>query len=251
MRALLGALLYFPSRGIAQTPASIQLSFEELEIVTSDEEHLGGWWIHARRPPLGHLLFCHGNAGNVGDRVAHAGLLSAGGFDVLLFDYRGYGRSTGKPDEQGTYTDARAALRTLLQRPDVDPRRVFYLGESLGGAVALRLAVDSPPLGLVLQSTFTSIRQAARRHYPFVPSALVPDAYPSLRLIRELRAPLLVLHGDRDRIVPLEHGQALFEAAPVQKRIRVFAGRGHDDLVSGAGADYLHEVAAWATSIIR
>jgi pimeloyl-ACP methyl ester carboxylesterase len=221
------------------------LAFDPVEIATGDGERLGAWWIPAQRPSLGHLLFCHGNAGNIGDRVHHARVLSAGGFDVLLFDYRGYGASTGKPDEQGTYTDARAALGTLLRRPGVDASRVFYLGESLGGAVALWLAVQSPPRGLILQSTFTSIRQAARRHYPFVPSPLVPDAYPSVRLIAGLRAPLLVLHGDRDDIVPLEHGQALFDAAPAPKRMRVFTGAGHSDLLARAGSRYVEEIAGW------
>ena len=178
-------------------------------------------------------------------------MLHDAGFDVLLFDYRGYGRNAGSPDEQGTYRDARAALASLLRRPGVDRDRVFYLGESLGGAVALSLAVEYPPRGLVLQSTFTSIRAAARHHYPFIPTALIPDAYPSLRLIASLHAPLLVLHGDRDNIVPLAHGQALLDAAQVPKRIRVFAGLGHNDLVERAGVEYAHEIADWAASLDR
>jgi pimeloyl-ACP methyl ester carboxylesterase len=188
------------------------------------------------------VLLCHGNAGNVGDRVLHAGLLAAAGFDVLLFDYRGYGRSTGRPSEPGTYRDARAARSALLARSEVDPARVLYLGESLGGAVALELAVAHPPAGLVLMSTFTSIRDLARKHYAIVPGPLVPDAYPSLRRIRELRAPLLVVHGDRDDLVPLLHAEALFDAAPEPKRFEVLEGVGHNDLVSRAGP-------AWVAAI--
>lgn len=154
------------------------------------------------------MLLCHGNAGNIGDRVLHAELLTAAGFDVLLFDYRGYGASSGRPDEQGTYRDARAALAWLRARPGVDPARILYLGESLGGAVALELALAHEPAGLVLLSAFTSVRDMARRHYRAIPPAMVPDAYPSLRLIAGLRAPLLVLHGDDDddTIVPVDHG---------------------------------------------
>jgi pimeloyl-ACP methyl ester carboxylesterase len=194
------------------------------------------------------VLLCHGNAGNVGDRVPHVELLSAAGFDVLAFDYRGYGRSSGRPGEAGTYRDARAARDALLRRDGVDPARVLYLGESLGGAVALELSIDHPPAGLVLQSAFTTVRDMARLHYPFVPRALVPDAYPSLRLIRRLRAPLLVLHGDRDAIVPLMHGEELFHAAPEPKRIEVFPGAGHNDLIARAGREWAEAIRSWATA---
>jgi fermentation-respiration switch protein FrsA (DUF1100 family) len=249
MRGVLGALLYFPSGAIVQTPEETGLAFEELSLSTGDGQRLHAWWIAGRPPSVGHLLFCHGNAGNIGDRVLEAALLSAVGFDVLLFDYRGYGRSTGRPQEEGTYRDARAALAALAGRPSVDRDRIFYLGESLGGAVALALAVQFAPRGLVLQSTFTSIRQAARHHYPFIPSVLIPDAYPSLRLISRLRAPLLVLHGDRDEIVPVAHGRALLEAATVPKRMRVFSGLGHNDLAARAGRDYADEISDWAASL--
>jgi uncharacterized protein len=178
--------------------------------------------------------------------VLHAELLCAAGFDVLLFDYRGYGRSTGRPDEQGTYLDARAARESLLREPGADASRVLYLGESLGGAVALELALELPPRGLVLQSTFTGVRDMARQHYRLIPGALVPDAYPSLRLIPELRAPLLLLHGERDEIVPLSHAHTLFEAAPEPKRLHAFPGVGHNDLVPLAGAAYAEVVASWA-----
>ncbi|HEY3020546.1 MAG TPA: alpha/beta fold hydrolase [Solirubrobacteraceae bacterium] len=179
----------------------------------------------------------------------HASLLAARRFDVLLFDYRGYGRSSGRPSEEGTYRDARAARAVLLERAGVDPRRVLYLGESLGGGVAVALALEAPPAGLILQSAFTSIRDMARRHYPFVPRALVPDAYPVLRHIGELRAPLLVLHGDRDAIVPLMHGEELFAAAPEPKRMHVLPGVGHNDLVTLAGAAWADAIAAWAAGL--
>jgi uncharacterized protein len=198
-------------------------------------------------PAVGHVLLCQGNAGNVGDRILHAALLSAAGFDVLLFDYRGYGRSSGRPGEQGTYRDARAARSALHEQPGVDASRVLYLGESLGGAVALALALEFPPAGLVLQSTFTSVRDLARVHYPFLPARMVPDAYPSLARIPRLRAPLLVVHGERDEIVPLSLGAALFKAAPAPKRIHVVPRVGHNDLVSAMGASYSQLIAEWVT----
>jgi uncharacterized protein len=249
IRALLNSLLYFPSRTIVGTPDRAGLDYRDLRLETDDGERLHGWWIGARTDSLGHLLLCHGNAGNIGDRVLHAALLTAAGFDVLLFDYRGYGRSSGRPSEQGTYRDARAALACLLEQPGADPRRVFYFGESLGGAVALDLALERPPRGLVLLSAFTGVRELGRLHYPFVPSALVPDAYPALRRIQELHAPLLVLHGDRDDIVPLSQGRSLFEAAPGPKRMHVFPGLGHNDLVPFAGTELARMIASWVSGL--
>jgi hypothetical protein len=249
MRALLGSLLYFPERDIIATPAHAGLTYRDLEFEADDGERLHGWWIDARDESLGHLLLCHGNAGNVGDRIFHAELLTAAGFDVLLFDYRGYGRSSGRPDEEGTYRDARAARSCLLSQPGVDPDRVIYLGESLGGAVAIELATAHPPAGLVLLSTFTSVRAMARAHYPLIPAAVVPDAYPSLDRIRDLHVPLLVLHGDRDDIVPLEQGQALYDAAPGPKQIRVLSGAGHNDVLERAGTTLAADLASWADAL--
>jgi uncharacterized protein len=123
--------------------------------------------------------------------------------------------------------------------------------KSLGGAIALDLALERPPAGLVLLSAFTGVREVGRVHYPFLPAALIPDAYPALRRIRRLRAPLLVLHGDRDDIVPLAQGRALFEAAPEPKRMHVFPGLGHNDLVSMAGAEFAEVIAAWARGLQR
>jgi pimeloyl-ACP methyl ester carboxylesterase len=247
MRKLLGALLYRPARRIGQTPAALGLEFRDAPIDTEDGERLAAWWVLARRPVIGHMLFCHGNGGNIGDRVRNAALLTAVGFDVLLFDYRGYGNSTGRADERGTYRDARAARAALLSQPGIDPARVFFLGESLGGAVALKLALEAPPRGLVLQSTFTSIRDVARHHYPLIPVAVVPDAYPSLQRVGALRAPLLVLHGDRDETVPLVHGETLFQAAPEPRRLRIFSGLGHD--VALAATDYPRTIASWARDL--
>ena len=246
----MGALTYFPETEITRSPADLGLSHRELHFATSDGERLYGWWITCEpKPANGHILLCHGNGGNIGDRLIDAGLLRDAGFNVMLFDYRGYGRSTGRPDEQGTYRDAVAARQTLLTQPECDPARVIYLGESLGGAIALALAIQSAPGGLVLQSTFTSLRSVAHHHYPVIPSALVPDAYPSIRRISGLRAPLLSLHGDRDAVVPLSEGRALFEAAPEPKRMHVFEGLGHSDFGT-VGMEYAQVIKEWADEMV-
>ena len=242
-RGLLNALLYVPSRTSRAASSLAGLGGEELAVETSDGERLDACWIPARGAAIAHVLYCHGNGGDLADRAPHARLLADAGFDVVLFDYRGYGRSSGRPSEDGTYRDARAVREAVARRPGVDQRRLFYLGESLGGAAALALAVESPPAGLILQAAFTSVRDIAAVHNPFVPRAVVPDAYPSLRLIRDLRAPLLVLHGARDDIVPVSHGEALFAAAPEPKRLHVFAGAGHNDLL---GRQWVDVIASWA-----
>ncbi len=249
IRSVLNSLLYFPSATLVETPGARGLECRELAIHTEDGERLHGWWVPTKAARLGQVLLCHGNGGNVGDRVLYAELLVAVGFDVLLFDYRGYGQSTGTPGEEGTYRDARAARAALVNEADAEA--VFYVGESLGGAVALQLALELPPSGLVLQSTFTGVRDMARHHYPFIPKAVVPDAYPSLRRIPELRAPLLVVHGERDDIVPVSHGRALFEAAPEPKQLHVLPGVGHNDLVPLAGREYVEALASWAGRLRR
>ena len=157
-------------------------------------------------------------------------MLSTAGYDVLLFDYRGYGESSGRARTAPTATPApHGGLYSTTNR--VDESRIVYLGESLGAAVALPLALEAPPRGLVLESAFANVREVARVHYPFLPRALLPDAYPSLERIERLESPLLVLHGERDEIVPCSHDQALLGAAPGPKEMQVFPGLGHNDLI--------------------
>jgi len=243
---LLDALVYFPERELYGDPADVGLAFTDLAIPTEDGERLHGWWIPTRvRPARAHVLFLHGNAGNVSHRLEHAVSLGAAGFDLLLVDYRGYGRSTGRPREEGLYRDARAALAALRAGAGVDRERIVYMGESLGGAVAAWLALQEEPRGLVLQSTFTSLRDVARVHYPWAPPVLVPDAFPTRARLGELRAPVLVLHGDADEIVPVAHARALAEAAAGPRRLEIVAGAGHNDLVALMGASYGRTVAAW------
>ena len=242
---LVDSLVYFPDRELYGDPADVGLAFTDLTIPTEDGERLHAWWIPTRAAARGHVLFFHGNAGNVSHRLEHAVALTAAGLDVLLLDYRGYGRSTGRPSEEGLYRDARAARAALLAGGQVDPARLVHMGESLGGAVALRLAVEAPPLACVLQSTFTSLRAVARQHYPAPLAALAGDAYPNLERIALLRAPVLILHGEVDEIVPVAHAEALFEAAGEPRWLRVVPGAGHNDLVQSMGPSYGTEVAGW------
>src|SRR5688572_17368161 len=148
---LVDSLVYFPDRELYGDPADVGLAFTDLAITTEDGERVHGWWIPTRAAARGHVLFFHGNAGNISHRLDHARALTAAGLDVLLLDYRGYGRSSGRPSEEGLALDARAARSALVAGGQVDPARLVYMGESLGGAVALRLALEEPPLACVLQ----------------------------------------------------------------------------------------------------
>jgi len=244
-RPVMHALAYQPTRRIEQTPAYLELDYVDLWIPTSDGETLHAWWMPTSLS-VGHILFAHGNAGNIGDRVPIFALLTKAGFDVLAFDYRGYGQSTGRPNERGTVRDGAAARRTLLEQPGVDPERVLYLGKSLGGAVVLELALGHPPAGLMLMSTFTGLRAVARSMYPFLPAPLIPDAYPSLRRIGDLRSPLLLMHGDDDELIAPSHADRLYTAAPEPKRLVMFPGAGHNDLIATATSTWIATVTEWA-----
>jgi fermentation-respiration switch protein FrsA (DUF1100 family) len=196
------------------------------------------------------VLVCNGNGGDRSMRAPLAAALSRMGLAVLLFDYRGYGGNPGHPTEEGLAADARAALGYLAGRPEVDPERVIYFGESLGAAVALRLATERPPAALVLRSPFASLAEVGRLHYPVLPvSLLLRDRYDSAALAGRLTAPLLVVAGGRDRIVPAGHSRRLFAAAPEPKRLVVLDGAGHNDHDLLAGPPLLAELRAFLAGV--
>jgi hypothetical protein len=199
------------------------MAFGDVRLETSDGVTLAAWWVPAPQG-RGALIFSHGNAGNMGDRVGKLRLFHDLGLSVLAFDYRGYGASQGKPSEDGTAHDMDAAVAHVRDSRGVPLDRTVFYGESLGGAVVIEAATRFPPAALVAESTFTSARAMARRHYPFVPPALVRVGYDSLSRVRRLACPTLFLHGPADTIVPFEMGEALFRAAPEPKRFAALVG---------------------------
>jgi fermentation-respiration switch protein FrsA (DUF1100 family) len=210
------SLVYFPDRHVRFTPGDLGMAFEDVHLTASDSVSLAAWWVPAPSS-RGALVFCHGNAGNMGDRVAKLRLFHDLGLSVLAFDYRGYGQSQGKPSEEGTARDMDAAIAHVIDARGVPLRRIVFYGESLGGAVAAAAAARHRPAGLVLESTFTSAREMARRHYPFVPAFLVRIGYDSLASIRTLTCPKLILHGPHDSIVPFDMARTLYDSAPEPK----------------------------------
>ena len=248
-------LLYFPTPGPVPPAASVLPGAEDVTFVTADGLRLAGWFVPAppgdragRARPA--VLVCNGNGGDRSMRAPLAAALSRMGLAVLLFDYRGYGGNPGHPTEEGLAADARAALGYLAGRPEVDPERVIYFGESLGAAVALRLATERPPAALVLRSPFASLAEVGRRHYPVLPvSLLLRDRYDSAALAGRLDAPLLVVAGGRDQIVPASHSRRLFDAAPQPKRLVVLEGADHNDHELLAGPRLLAELRAFLDGV--
>jgi uncharacterized protein len=231
-------LIYFPMRVHEETPARLGLAYEEVELQAEDGVRLHGWFLPVKGSRLT-VLLCHGNAGNVSHRLDRALLFrSRLNVDTLLFDYRGYGRSDGSPDEEGTYRDGRAAYHWLIAR-GIGPERVVLFGESLGSAVALQLAVEVEAGALVLESPFASIPDMARAVYPFLPLwPFVRTRYDNVAKVGRLRMPLLVLHGERDEVVPFAHGRRVFDEAPEPKQFFAIPGASHNDTYAVGGEPY-------------
>ncbi len=240
--SLADLFLYHPSRGLARTPGEVGLVYEDAWFTAEDGVRLHGWFVPAAASASAAptLLWLHGNAGNVGDRLEPLSLLHQRlGLACLLFDYRGYGQSESSPSEEGLYRDARAALAYLRRHPGVRPDRIVYLGQSLGSAVAVELASREAPQGLILEAPFTSVRGLGKFLFPYLPvNLLVRNQFDSLGRISRVRAPLLVLHGARDEVVPFLQGEALFLAANEPKAFVRIPEGGHNDLPLAGGAVY-------------
>ena len=245
------ALLYHPTVTIRSTPASLGIHHEDVRIPTTDGETLHGWWIPHPQPGAPVLLFFHGNGGNREDRLHNLIGLHQAGLAVLIIDYRGYGGSTGSPAEAGLITDGLSAYDWLTARAPVVP--IVFFGRSLGGAVALQVAArilerggdatekkDERLAALILESTFTSIREMVPLAVPFPGATLLARSrFDSLALIPRLKLPLLIIHGEADRLIPFAMGKKLFKAATSDlKQFFPVPDGGHNDTYLRAGPGY-------------
>lgn len=213
---------------------------ERVAVPTSDGLTLFGWLLHADPPPAGPapaLIWFYGNFETIYDLAPVLQWLRPPGVAVLIADYRGYGGSPGRPSERGLYLDAEAAWDFLRSRPEIDARRIAVYGRSIGSAAALYLATERPVCAVVLDSPFTSARAMARRHYPFIPTAIVRLGLNNLDRARRLTAPLLVFHGSRDRVAPAPMGAEVAQAGRAESFI-VIEGADHNDLYGQAGETY-------------
>jgi len=242
-------MIYFPF-GVVPAPDAVGLTgVEALSFATSDGLTLAGWFVPATGAPARTTaIVFNGNAGNRAMRAALAAALRSHGIATFLFDYRGYGGNPGSPSEEGLARDARAALDCVAARPDVDPTRIIYFGESLGTGVAVRLAAERPPHALILRSPFPSLVDVGRLHYPVLPVGwLLRDRYDSLDRIRTIGCPLLVVAGDRDGIIPAELSERLFAAAAEPKRLVIIPGADHNDAELLDGSRMMAEIVSFLT----
>lgn len=252
VRAAENSLIFFPARYPAGVwdPAVFGPNVREVTFGAADGTGLHGWWFEASRGgPV--VLWSHGNAGNLTGRAPHAQVLVDEGLSVFLFDYRGYGRSEGSPDEHGIYADTEAAYAYLTEEIGIEPGRIVLLGRSLGSAPTARLATLVPHAGVVLVSPIPSARRMARRMFAGVPlDWFARSRFPVVEWVSQRDEPLLVIHGDRDGVVPLGFGREVFESAAEPKQFVELPGAGHNDILQVSGRDYIEPLVAFVEDAV-
>lgn len=202
-----------PGRALTATPADIGLRHEAVELTTEDGQTLHGWWL-PRENSRATLLFFHGNAGNISHRLDSLEIFHGLGLDVLIVDYRGYGRSSGRPSEAGMYRDALAAWRWLTDERRIAPERIILFGRSMGGAVASELAAHVEPAALIVESTFSSVPDVAAEIYWWLPARLLARLqFNAAAQIARTTLPVLIIHSSDDEIIPFDHARRLQKAA--------------------------------------
>ena len=244
-------LIFRPHREIKKTPADFDLAFEDLYLpIQSNADHVERihcWWIPADQPSDNYLIYLHGSALNIGANVSHTRRFQKLGFSVLLISYRGYGKSEGSfPTETQVYADAEAAWNYLIKQKGIRPGDIFIYGHSLGGAVAINLAISHPEAkGLIIEATFTSIADMGRQSklYRLLPLGLIThQRFDSIKKVNRLQVPVLYLHGTEDRTVPPEMSRELYKHTTSPKQLIFISGGRHNNSASVGGDTYLQAV---------
>jgi fermentation-respiration switch protein FrsA (DUF1100 family) len=249
LRFVANSAVYYPLRfpdGLWNLQRDIAAT--DVWLTTRDGVKLNAWWIEAPRARLATVFF-HGNGGNLTHRIEHMQAIIAAGSSLLIPDYRGYGKSEGKPSEAGLYMDANAAYQWLIDNGH-SPDRIVIQGESLGTAVAIDLAARKPCAGVVLEAPFNSASQVAAGILPFL-GPLIMRGFDSKGKIPKIRAPLLFMHGDRDEVIAYKLGRDLYAAAPEPKSFWTVEGAGHNNLLEVAGERYREHLAAFYALLRR
>jgi fermentation-respiration switch protein FrsA (DUF1100 family) len=238
--------IYFPQSHFDFSPEEFRLQYKEAYFNTEDGKRLHGWFFPGEKDsPV--ILHFHGNAGNISHRLDLVQPFLRKGLSVFLFDYRGFGKSSGRPFETGLYQDGLAAWSYLVEKERIAPERIVLHGHSIGAAVAIEVALQKKVRGLILESAFTSTKDMAKTMAIFGLFAPVfPAHYNNLDKIRRVPSPLLIIHGDKDEIVPFSMGQKLFEAAADPKAFYPVKDAGHNDAFIVGGEKYFEIFADFA-----
>ena len=237
-----------PGRALTASPGDIGLEYEEVYLTTSDNERLHGWYVPATNSK-GVLLFFHGNAGNISHRLDSIGIFHQLGLDTLIIDYHGYGQSTGKATEQGTYLDAQAAWNYLVDERGIPADQIIIFGRSLGGAVGAWLGAQHTPAAVIIESSFSSGVDMARRLYPFLPVRLITRIrYPVAEHASRMDCPVLVVHSRDDEIIPFAMGQSIYAAVKQRKSFLELRGD-HNNGIFISRQDYLRGLNGFIESV--
>ncbi|MBN1527239.1 MAG: alpha/beta hydrolase [Candidatus Omnitrophica bacterium] len=235
--------IYFPMKAMFSTPEAAGMPYEEVYLKTSDGKRLHGWFIPNGKAAFT-VVFCHGNAGNISHRIEKLSMLRDLGLSVFIFDYRGYGKSEGVPDEAGLYKDAAAAYEYVTGEKNVPADAVIVYGESIGGAVGIDLARKMPVKALITEEAFSSVKDMAAIAYPFLPHFIFSSRFDSLSKIKDVSCPKLIMHSIDDEIVPFSLGQKLFDAAAEPKKFLKLRG-GHNTAFLDSKKDYTEGIRAF------
>jgi len=236
------AQVFEPAAQWQTTPQRMGMKFDSVRIPVGNRgDELDGWWIPATQNDAPTVVYFHGNYRNIGNNLEHSQRFHQLGYNVLLADYRGYGKSTGgEPSEAKVYEDAEAVWQYLLHSRGIKPAQAVIYGHSLGGAIAINLAVHHPEAaGLITESTFTSMRAMGEKNYGFLPIGwLLNQRFESLQKVPELKIPVLFIHGSWDQKVPVDMAKQLYAAAPGAKKLLLIEGGEHNNSAAIGWVEY-------------
>ncbi len=241
-------MVFFPDRAMVADPTHAGMPYDDVFVDTSDGIRLHGWFVPSAESELV-VLFFHGNAGNISHRLESIRIFHDLGLSVFIVDYRGYGRSDGSVGEKGVYADARAAYQFLVEKQNIAPRNILFFGRSLGAAVAVDLAAEFPPRGLILESCFPSLADVGARAYPLLPvRRLLRVRFDSTDSITRVECKKLFIHSRQDEIVAFELGQRVFDLALEPKRLLEIRGDHNGGFIE-SGALYTDGLGAFIKSL--
>ena len=245
-------IIYHPEKypeGNWNTSSSTVLK-EDIYFIAGDGERLHGWYVSSKGSNAT-LLWFHGNAGNITHRLGNIEMLKPLNLDIFIFDYRGYGKSEGEPNEEGIYLDSQAAYDWLVKEKKITPKKIILFGRSLGGICAVEVASKNPAAGVILESVFPSAGKMAKKLFPILPLGwAIKSRFDAIGKVPNLKLPKLFLHGTRDEIVPYKLGRELFSAAAEPKTFYDIEGAGHNDTFLVGGGMYFHAIDQFIKNIV-